>query len=89
MITKSRYFDNELEALEEIKIRKQENPEKIHSVKFENNSLTVQSFSLDDYINEVYYNQIGEKPSNVSSQILNLYNTFLGAFTFGKSSRKS
>jgi|JI10StandDraft_1071094.scaffolds.fasta_scaffold103204_2 hypothetical protein len=89
MITKSRYFDNELEALEEIKIRKQENPEKIHSVKFEDGNLTVFSFSLDDYIDEIYYKQTGERPSNTSSKIINFYNTFLGALPFGKSSRKS
>jgi hypothetical protein len=89
MITKSRYFDNELEALEEIKIRKQESPEKIHSVKFEDGNLRVLSFSLDEYIDEVYYKQTGERPSNMSGQILNFYNSFLGALPFGKSSRKS
>ena len=89
MISEPISFDNELDALTEIKNQREANPEKIHSLKFEDGNLKIISYTLDHYMDEVYFKQTGERPANLTSQILKFYNNFLGALPVGKSSRQS
>lgn len=71
-MNKQIYYNSPSKAMEDLKIKKNQTPGMIHTLKYENKKIFIESVSLDHYLDNVYYKSTGKVRPRFNKTMLNI-----------------